>query len=206
MTPAENLLTTSGTNGGDQMARASKLEQLMLQLVNGAREKAGLRALKFEGHLNQAAEDHSEWMIRTDIFSHTGAGGSSATDRIKDSGYRLGSSWATGENIVAVPNNHNGTLRDEIRQAFQLWMNSDGHRANILSGNFRETGIGVETGKFNFRGTIADAVVITQDFARSSARQTQSVPMLEAPSRDSLIDTTDPNSHALSRFQDDFLF
>lgn len=187
------------------MARASKLEQMMLNLVNAARGKAGLRDLQFEGHLNQAAEDHSEWMLRTDVFSHTGAGGSSTTGRIRESGYRLSGSWATGENIVAVPNNHNGSFKDEIQQAFRLWMNSDGHRHNILSGGFRDTGIGVEAGRFNFSGTMADGVIITQDFARSSARQQQSI-ALDAPSRESLIDTTEANSFARTSLADDFLF
>jgi serralysin len=190
------------------MARASRLEKLMLNLVNAARDRAGLRDLTFDGNLNESAEKHSEWMLRTDNFNHTGVGGSQPTERMREAGYRLSGTWTTGENIVAVPSNHNGSLRDEVREAHRLLMNSPSHRDNILKGAFQDVGIGIEFGKFNFNGTIADAVVITQNFARSSANnQIEPRTMaFEAPSRDGFFDSTEQNAAALSRMGDDFLF
>ena len=61
------------------MSTASTFEQEMLDLINEERTSRGLNPLKLETQLNESAEDHSEWMLETDTFSHTGAGGSSAT-------------------------------------------------------------------------------------------------------------------------------
>ncbi|GHC50058.1 CAP domain-containing protein [Neogemmobacter tilapiae] len=197
------------------MARASKLEKLMLNLVNGARDRAGLRDLKFDGNLNESAEDHSEWMLRTDIFNHTGAGGSQPTERMREAGYRLTGNWLTGENIALVSIDGDGSLKDEVRQLHQMLMNSPGHRANILKGGYQDIGIGIERGSFKINGQVFDALVVTQNFGRSAApRQIDAEPLaLNAPSRDALFapPATSQAVSAQSFFTpfwaaDDFLF
>jgi serralysin len=202
------------------MARASKLEKLMLNLINAARDRAGLRDLQFDGNLNQAAEDHSEWMLRTDSFSHTGVGGSQPTERMREAGYRLTGTWMTGENIAIVASDGDGSLRDEVREAHRLLMNSSGHRANILKGGYQEIGLGIEFGKFAFREGIRDAVAVTQDFGRSSApRQAKAEPLdlaMQSTSRSDFVDTGETSQtrlvgEATTRFtpfwhSDDFLF
>src|SRR3954452_18435889 len=82
------------------MAEPSALEQYWLELINSERTSRGEQPLAWNGALDQAAEDHSQWMIATDTFSHTGANGSDPTERMTAAGYALDGSWAAGENIA----------------------------------------------------------------------------------------------------------
>ena len=71
-------------------------------------------------------------MAVRDFFSHTGAGGSSASQRVSAEGY----SWSlVGENIAAG--------YDTAAETFATWAASPGHRANMLNCAFRQTGIAV---------------------------------------------------------------
>jgi uncharacterized protein YkwD len=70
-------------------------------------------------------------MARNDFFSHTGSDGSSPGQRISRAGYRW---WTYGENIAA------GYPSPE--HVVDAWMNSAGHRANILNPDFRDIGVG----------------------------------------------------------------
>lgn len=147
------------------MSKASGAERLMLDLMNAARADAGLDPLKLALDLNESAEDHSEWMLNADRFSHTGAGGSSAGDRMADAGFRFSGSWSWGENIAWQSERGSTGIRDDVRNLFESLMNSAGHRANILSPDFEYVGIGVERGDFNGW----DAVMVTQNFAKTGA-------------------------------------
>jgi uncharacterized protein YkwD len=74
-------------------------------------------------------------MACNDFFSHTGSDGSSVGDRVLRQGYVW--SWV-GENIFATGNTSSGAPQ----QAFDWWMNSSPHRANLLSPNYVDIGIG----------------------------------------------------------------
>jgi uncharacterized protein YkwD len=74
-------------------------------------------------------------MACNDYFSHTGSDGSNVGDRVLAEGYRW--SWV-GENIFATSTSSSAAAQ----QAFDAWMASSGHRANILSSDFTEIGIG----------------------------------------------------------------
>ena len=143
------------------MVRASSFERQMLELINGERANAGLQPLRLNTVLNASSEEHTDWMLETGTFSHSGEGGSSATDRIEASGYPLDGSWRTGENIAWQSERGAQGIEDDVRQLHQSLMDSPGHRANILNPDFTEIGIGIERG--NFRGY--DTVVVTQNFA-----------------------------------------
>ena len=82
------------------MPKHSANEQYLLELINAERAKTGAQPLAFDNDLSEAAEGHSKWMLAADVFSHTGSGGSSSTQRMKAAGYVLQGSWATGENIA----------------------------------------------------------------------------------------------------------
>lgn len=69
------------------MSQASQFEQQMLSLINAERTSRGLDPVQLELRLNDSAEDHSEWMLNNNVFSHTGVGGSSAGDRMADAGF-----------------------------------------------------------------------------------------------------------------------
>ena len=147
------------------MANASALERQMLALINEERARAGLQPLQLELRLNESAEDHSEWMLDTDTFSHTGQGGSSATQRMRDAGFQFSGAWRSGENIAWQSERGPNGASDDVIQLHQSLMNSPGHRANILNPDFKYIGIGIEEGKFDGY----DAVIVTQNFATTSA-------------------------------------
>lgn len=151
------------------MSDANQYEQQMLDLINADRAAAGLNPLVFNGDLNESSEDHSAWMLETDSFSHRGEDGSSSRDRIEDAGYELEGRWLTGENIAWVNEAGENGLSDEVIRLHTNLMNSPEHRANLMNPEFKEIGIGVETGDFVDNGQQLDAVFVTQNFGTTSA-------------------------------------
>lgn len=147
------------------MSQASQFEQQMLSLINAERTSRGLDPVQLELRLNDSAEDHSEWMLNNNVFSHTGVGGSSAGDRMADAGFQFSGSWTWAENIAWQSERGAPGLADDVIDLHNSLMNSPGHRANILNPNVEVIGIGIEQGNFNGW----DAVMVTQNFARTSA-------------------------------------
>lgn len=147
------------------MSTASSFELEMLALINEERTSRGLQPLQLETRLNESSEDHSAWMLNTDTFSHTGAGGSSATQRMRDAGFDFSGSWRSGENIAWQSERGAPGISDDVAQLHQSLMDSPGHRANILNPDFKYIGIGIERG--DMQGY--DAVVVTQNFATTDA-------------------------------------
>jgi uncharacterized protein YkwD len=122
-------------------ANASKREILHATLCALNRERAhyGLRAVKLNRKLSRAARRHARDMARRNYFSHDTLGGGTFVDRIRAEGYLKGAhSWIVGENLAW---GSQGFSRPRV--IMKLWMNSEGHRANILNGSFREIGIGL---------------------------------------------------------------
>ncbi|WP_170333176.1 CAP domain-containing protein [Ruegeria arenilitoris] len=147
------------------MSTASTLERQMLALVNSERAKNGLQPVRLELRLNDAAEDHSRWMLNTDTFSHTGVGGSSATQRMRDAGFNFSGDWQSAENIAWQSVRGASGLADDVVDLHTGLMNSRGHRDNILDPNVTVIGIGIETGEFDGYS----AIMVTQNFARTTA-------------------------------------
>jgi uncharacterized protein YkwD len=131
-------------SAGAQPMQASRmaLSRATVCLLNGERARRGIRPLKVNKRLNRAARRHAIDMATRDYFSHTSQSGASFVDRIRRSGYlRRARSWFVGENIAWGT----GTLSTP-RSIVRAWMESPGHRANILSRRFREVGIGISFG------------------------------------------------------------
>ena len=145
------------------MSQATAYEQFMLELVNRERAKTGAQPLAFNGTLNESADSHSNWMIATDTFSHTGLGSSSPHQRMIQAGYAFSGSWTSAENIAWVSTRAPAGLQDEVELLHTNLMNSPGHKANILNGTFREIGIGFDTGPYQ----TWDGAFVTQNFAKS---------------------------------------
>ncbi len=104
-------------------------------MINQERQGRGLQPYSLQGQLQAAARIHSTDMACNDFLSHTGSDGSSVRDRVEAQGY----SWSwIGENIFATSNQS----ASAPQSAFDWWMNSDLHRANLLSPNYTEIGIG----------------------------------------------------------------
>ena len=99
-------------------------------LTNQERQEVGVAPLSRNNLLDNAAYNHSYDMLVNDFQSHTGSNGSSISDRVKDAGY----DWSSvGENIHTTHGAFN---------AVQAWMNSTGHRENMLKPSYEEIGIG----------------------------------------------------------------
>ncbi|MCD2182233.1 CAP domain-containing protein [Rhizobium sp. GN54] len=147
------------------MPKHSANEQYMLELINAERAKTGAQPLAFDNDLSEAAQGHSKWMLAADVFSHTGSGGTSSTQRMKEAGYVLQGSWATGENIAWATTRAPSDYQDEVKLLHTNLMNSAGHRANLLNPNFREVGLGVEVGDYRGRSS----AFVTQDFAKTGS-------------------------------------
>jgi uncharacterized protein YkwD len=108
-------------------------EQQVLQLTNQERAKAGLPALKANTELNYAADKYAELMAQRNYFSHTGPDGSKPWDRAKVVGFEA---QTMGENIAAG--------QKTPQEVVQAWMNSPGHRANILNPRYTQLGTGFD--------------------------------------------------------------
>ena len=112
-----------------------------LCLVNGERVRFGEAALIEDPRLAGAATGHSRDMDEHDYFSHTSPSGQTLLMRIEASGFIPNDNvgYTLGENIAW------GTLwLGTPRAIVKAWMESPGHRANILNGSFRYSGIGVD--------------------------------------------------------------
>lgn len=151
------------------MSVANSLERQMLDLINAERASRGLQPVQLELRLNDAAEDHSQWMLQVDKFSHTGVGQSQPWDRMGDAGFVFSGSWRATENIAWQSVRGAPGLSDDVQNLHDNLMNSPGHRANILDSNVTVIGIGIETGKYLYNGYNYDAIMVTQNFARTSA-------------------------------------
>ncbi len=148
------------------MSTASDLERYMLTLINEERTSRGLSELVLEKNLNAAAEDHSAWALDTDLFSHTGANGSSPTQRMRDADFDFDGTWRSGENIAIQSDRGAPGYRDDVEDLHVSLMNSPGHRANILNPEFEVIGIGIEIGQFQYdASTDLRSVMVTQNFA-----------------------------------------
>lgn len=110
-------------------------EQEILKLVNAERSKAGVKPLTLNWELSRVAKFKSEDMRDNNYFSHTSPTYGSPFNMIKNFGISYS---AAGENIAAGQK-----TADEVMKA---WMNSSGHKANILNANYTQLGVGKATG------------------------------------------------------------
>jgi uncharacterized protein YkwD len=126
---------------------ASKADEVV-RLTNVERAKAGCGPLTVDARLAASAQAHTADMAQNNYFSHTSLDGRTMVDRIRATGFPL---TAVGENIAA-----GGTT---AAQTMDMWMNSPGHRANILKCSYTQIGVGyAEGGSYRYYWT--------QDFGR----------------------------------------
>ncbi|MEU2503286.1 CAP domain-containing protein [Streptomyces sp. NPDC007863] len=128
-TPSTDPAPGGGAQNDDGQGSAA---DQVLSLVNAERAKAGCGPLTANATLARAAQAHSDDMAARDFFDHTNPDGADPGDRVTAAGYP----WSTyGENIAM------GQRTPE--QVMEAWMNSPGHRANILNCDFKELGVGI---------------------------------------------------------------
>ena len=129
----------------DLVPDATNLELVRSAIIclhNKIRGESGLPQLKGNAKLRRAAEGHSADMVTSRFFDHTTPSGATMVNRIMRTGYvRPDRGWILGENLewgtgaLATP-----------QGAIDAWMNSPGHRANILKKGDRDVGIGITLG------------------------------------------------------------
>ena len=110
-------------------------EQQVLALVNEQRANYGLAPLSYSSELEAVAYAHSKDMAQNNYFSHTNLSGQSPFDRIKAAGISYRSA---AENIAAG--------QKTPQEVVSAWMNSAGHRANILNSSVTKMGVGIYSG------------------------------------------------------------
>ena len=122
-------------NDSARTGTASALETQVLNLVNVERQKAGLKPLSMSDRLVTLAEMKAQDMAQNNYFSHTSPTYGTPFEMLQ----RYGVSYrSAGENIAAGQTTAESVMQD--------WMNSSGHRANILNKSFTEIGIGYYQG------------------------------------------------------------
>lgn len=130
---AGGLAAAAGADGGPAVVLTAE-EAEALALVNADRRAAGLPALKVNTALVALARDYADDMSTRGFVGHYNPEGESPFDRMG----RYGVTYAfAGENLAA---------HRSVAEAQRLLMASESHRANILSADYREVGIGVRPG------------------------------------------------------------
>jgi uncharacterized protein YkwD len=111
-------------------------ERRAFELVNAERRARGESALVWDAELTRMARQHSENMARRNFFNHTGPDGQGLRERSRSNG--IVGFRALAENLA-----YNKGFADAASCAVVGWMHSQGHRDNILNGDFTRSGIGV---------------------------------------------------------------
>ncbi|NJR64590.1 MAG: CAP domain-containing protein [Leptolyngbyaceae cyanobacterium CRU_2_3] len=117
----------------------------VVELTNNYRRQNGLAALTENSKLVAIAQAYSQTMATQDFFAHQGLDGSQPWDRMTAGGYKW---FRSAENIAA------GQLTPE--EVVQGWIDSPGHRANLLDSRVKEIGVGYfflsnDLGKVNYK-------------------------------------------------------
>ncbi len=137
----------------------------VISLANQARSEAGLGTLTANSQLASAAQAKANDMLAKQYFSHNTPSGDTPWTFIKASGY----SYVTaGENLAI-----DFTEAESVQTA---WMNSPGHRANIMNKTFQEIGIGIAKGMYNGHQT----TIVVQMFGTPIAQKV-SLPATPTP-------------------------
>jgi uncharacterized protein YkwD len=119
-----------------------RVRAAILCLHNAVRADHDLPTLREHARLRKAAVGHSRNMVAGSFFEHTTPSGVTMVDRILRARYvKRNQGWAIGENLAWGT----GSL-STARGAMQAWIDSPGHRANILRRSYRELGVGVVLG------------------------------------------------------------
>lgn len=145
---ATSVPPVSQKTGSTDISQASEVtvtttfderQQDMLTLINTERVHAGLKQLTLNRLLTTSAQDYADTMRKEGFFSHVDPGGLQPLDRIRETGYlnvpcECTWQYKIGENLARG--------QETISAAMKDWMNSAGHRENIMNSQFAEVGIG----------------------------------------------------------------
>lgn len=123
--------SSGNTSSSTETSNMNSDEKEVFDLINKQRTNNGLAALKNDSEVQRVARIKAQDMVDNNYFSHTSPTYGSPFDMLKS--FKISYKTA-GENIAGNSSNSS---------AVTAWMNSSGHKANILNSNFNYTGIGV---------------------------------------------------------------
>ena len=129
--PSEDGSSNGSSNNGQTSSAPSGYASEVFDLVNQQRSANSQSALTYSTEASRAAQAKAEDMAANNYFSHTSPTYGSAFDMLKANGVSYSSA---GENIAKGQTSPSSVMK--------AWMNSSGHRANILSSSYRSVGIG----------------------------------------------------------------
>jgi uncharacterized protein YkwD len=149
----------SNANANPSSLSNGAARDVVLCLINKERADAGLKSFDNHKRLQKAAQRHNDRMVGTGCFDHECNGEGDLGKRLESVGYLSGGlvRWAYGENIAWGSGDYASP-----RAIVAAWMDSPGHKANILSKDFRDIGIGFSRGTPN--DGRASGAVYTTDF------------------------------------------
>lgn len=134
--------------------RPRELERAIHEATNDRRIDKGLDRLEYSNPISAIALQHSRDMAQRGYFSHNSPEGEDVSDRYRTYGHQA---RQCGENLAKVFPAQNASLAEAAREVVDAWMNSPGHRENLLRERFEREGIGVYF-------TQTGAVYATQNF------------------------------------------
>ena len=142
------LVAAGPAQAARPLHRLSQAERSLLAAINSARAGAGVAPLRTHSALASAAEWQSRALARAGYLDHTSPDGSTLVDRLARARWR---GVTAGEDlaIAAAP-----------ADAVTMWLQSPGHRENLLRPSFRSVGLGIARGVWNGRPVL----YITADF------------------------------------------
>ncbi len=170
-----NQITIPEISNPKPVIDIQELELKIHELINNERQKNGISSLQYDYELADIARAHSQDMDYRNFFDHVNPDGDGPTERAIKAGYNvhkeLGGGWYSdgiAENIhmgwlysqitYGITTTYDWYTQDEIAyNCVNGWMNSPGHRQNILTSSYDKEGIGVSISS-NY------AVYVTQDF------------------------------------------
>ena len=139
---ARAAITCSNTDVLPTADNVELIRAAVLCLHNQIRQQHNLPLLKDNAKLRKAAVGHSADMVDEGYFDHTTPDGTNFVDRILGAGYvKRSAAWTLGENLAWGT----GDL-STANGVMQAWMNSSGHKANILKRSYKEIGVGIRLG------------------------------------------------------------
>lgn len=163
----------STTTDSSSELEVVEVEQLIHEQVNAARAERGLQSLAYDTDLVEIARYHSEDMAENDYFAHESPSGEGRSDRYERFGYDCrtpagGNRYYTGAENIAYTyykerisgGIYHDSPEDVAEGVVKQWLDSPGHRQNILTEEWRNEGIGVYVKEVS-EGT---RIYVTQNF------------------------------------------
>ena len=144
--------TTTPAESAGPEASAPRIESALLTEMNRARAQRGRAPLRSIATLQRPARAQSRYLESTGILDHDGSDGSPFWARLLAAGFPRGRTL--GENLALVP----GCNADAAHRTVQLWLDSPGHRANLLNPRFHWVGAGAASAED------CSATVLTADY------------------------------------------